>query len=618
MQPALKMKTQYTNRELFDKLVNFKTDSFVPSKEQYRHLINPVIEVCETYINYPELYEPKIHVLHSFTGSGKTTVLTNHLLYEMKKYFSGVLISAPSKDLVTKLGESINTNDFQLIELNSKTLRHYFDRDSYRKFPVFIVTQQFFAGAKNLSYFETLAQTMYEIDSTKMGLGVFVDECHRGAGNSSVDMIELNYGYSNSIWTGAIFNVLNSLIATECAVVFGYSATPTNEQQMDDSDYFKLLAVYDRVKEKSPFVDFYTLPVGKSDLRILTSVKARMFTRNALGDILKRFRERSELRYEMDLPQPKIIIKIPQRHPLSNELPINLIRKELAILARDIKWDDLIICSYTGEESFINDDYYDKNDFVKKVNEIRDNPMAILVVNGLNFGTDIPEISEVVSFIVPNQKKPDGIIRDEYVTMGIEQLYGRAMRTNVIDIPNAIKQLGNMKDEVPDTQAKQVIDMMAEYLTANIYSADSEIHEQVSEKISGETFNSKKGKEWLKSLYNEHITQHELPQIGKGRERLKKVFDQTSALKQYKQKYCQYHGEACFELSYISYAKNEKNSLSKDDYLNSELWDTQLQVDHKDGNRNNNDSSNFETLCANAHAEKTIRQGDCYNNYQLK
>jgi hypothetical protein len=40
MQPALKMKTQYTNRELFDKLVNFKTDSFVPSKEQYRHLIN--------------------------------------------------------------------------------------------------------------------------------------------------------------------------------------------------------------------------------------------------------------------------------------------------------------------------------------------------------------------------------------------------------------------------------------------------------------------------------------------------------------------------------------------------------------------------------------------------
>jgi hypothetical protein len=192
------------------------------------------------------------------------------------------------------------------------------------------------------------------------------------------------------------------------------------------------------------------------------------------------------------------------------------------------------------------------------------------------------------------------------------------MRTNVIDIPNAIKQLADMKGEVSDAQAKQIIDMMTEYLTANIYSADSEIHEQVSKKIGGETFNSKRGKEWLKSLYAEYITKHELPQIGKGRERLKKVFDQTSVLKQYKQKYCQYHGEACFELSYISYVKNEKNPLSKEDYLNSELWNTQLQVDHKDGNRNNNDPSNFETLCANAHAEKTIRQGDCYNNYQIK
>lgn len=33
--------------------------------------------------------------------------------------------------------------------------------------------------------------------------------------------------------------------------------------------------------------------------------------------------------------------------------------------------------------------------------------------------------------------------------------------------------------------------------------------------------------------------------------------------------------------------------------------EAQLQIDHKDGNSNNNDPSNWQTLCANCHALKT-------------
>lgn len=620
MQPALKMKTKYTNRELFDKLLAPKTNDFIPSKEQYQYLIDPVTETCELYMNHPELYEPKIHIIHAFTGSGKTTVLTQHLLHEMKKYFSGVLISAPSKDLVTKLIETIDSNEFQLIELNSKTLPHYYDRDSYRKFPIFVVTQQFFHGEKNRDYFKALAETMYEIDSTKMGLGVFVDEVHRGSGNSSIEMVEFNYGYPVSVWTGAIFDTLTEIIDTECAIVFGFSATPTNEQQMDDSPYFQLLSVYDREKEKSPFVDFFIADVTKTNLQIYNQAKANRFVRHVLGDVIKLFRNRTSLRYDMNLPQSKMIIKVPQKNKHGVYFPVNMIRKELTTLARDTKWDDLVICSYTGEESFIDDDYFDKDDFVKKVNEIRDRPVIILVVNGLNFGTDIPEISDVVSFGVPNQKKPDGITRDEYVTMGIEQLYGRGLR-GIPDVQSVIKQLADMNVDVSEKQAQEIIDMITEYLTTNIYGPDSDIHAQVRGKLCEETFRSKEGKEWLQKLYSDYVAEDNSSNhavIGKGRERLKKVYDQTSALKQYKQKYCEYHGEACFELAYMSYSRNTKNPISKEDYLNSELWDTQLQVDHKDGNRNNNDSSNFETLCANAHAEKTYRHGDCFNNYTNK
>ena len=43
------------------------------------------------------------------------------------------------------------------------------------------------------------------------------------------------------------------------------------------------------------------------------------------------------------------------------------------------------------------------------------------------------------------------------------------------------------------------------------------------------------------------------------------------------------------------------------------VWRGQLHVDHIDGNRQNNDPSNYQTLCANCHALKTHRKGDSLN-----
>ncbi len=40
------------------------------------------------------------------------------------------------------------------------------------------------------------------------------------------------------------------------------------------------------------------------------------------------------------------------------------------------------------------------------------------------------------------------------------------------------------------------------------------------------------------------------------------------------------------------------------------LHPCQLDVDHIDGNRDNDNPSNFRTLCANCHRLKTLRDGD--------
>ena len=46
-------------------------------------------------------------------------------------------------------------------------------------------------------------------------------------------------------------------------------------------------------------------------------------------------------------------------------------------------------------------------------------------------------------------------------------------------------------------------------------------------------------------------------------------------------------------------------------------WMGQLDVDHIDGNRNNNDESNLMTLCANCHRLKTHKERD-YMRYLFK
>jgi hypothetical protein len=59
------------------------------------------------------------------------------------------------------------------------------------------------------------------------------------------------------------------------------------------------------------------------------------------------------------------------------------------------------------------------------------------------------------------------------------------------------------------------------------------------------------------------------------------------------------------------------NSVHRKDYCEhcdfKPVHISQLDVDHIDGNRNNNDPSNLQTLCANCHRLKTYLNGDSYS-----
>ena len=140
MLPALKMNsTRHTNQELFNILLDSFPETFEITSDQDKYLVKPVINVLENYLKNPDEKESKIHIIESFTGSGKTTVLTKDLVHKLPKYFNGILLSAPTTQLVDDLKKAIDKEVFQVIHLNANSITAYYRKSNYRKFPIFVV-----------------------------------------------------------------------------------------------------------------------------------------------------------------------------------------------------------------------------------------------------------------------------------------------------------------------------------------------------------------------------------------------------------------------------------------------------------------------------------------------
>ena len=128
------------------------------------------------------------------------------------------------------------------------------------------------------------------------------------------------------------------------------------------------------------------------------------------------------------------------------------------------------------------------------------------------------------------------------------------------------------------------------------------MHYQLAEKIQSETYTPEKGRAFLDDLlYGEkQVSDVDVSSSKLIRTRQKEVFDQTDVLKKFKKSYCE-NSDGRANIGYNCTA--------------TIVSPAQLQVDHIDGNRYNNNPNNYMTLCANCHAEKGRLSGDCYNNY---
>ena len=253
-----KVFTLLTQEQAFTKILDLNAVFVAPTNDQKKHFVDPIVrELKKIQKNGFEDY--RLNVIEAFTGSGKTTVLTKHTIDEVQKYANGVLILAPSVQLAGAMFKDgvIDRKKFHPILLNSSALLDmYVEQDAYKKMPVFIATTQFFIHENNLPKFHQLLQSLSEINPNKIGMTVFVDEAHKGAGTSSDLIYGPNFGVPirPNGYDAVTFNALLSFIQTGDAAIFCFTATPTVEQQgkipdvaefVNYPEYFNLLTHHD-------------------------------------------------------------------------------------------------------------------------------------------------------------------------------------------------------------------------------------------------------------------------------------------------------------------------------------------------------------------------------------
>tara|TARA_B100001057_G_C22645659_1_gene869967 strand:- start:149 stop:493 length:345 start_codon:yes stop_codon:yes gene_type:complete len=70
-------------------------------------------------------------------------------------------------------------------------------------------------------------------------------------------------------------------------------------------------------------------------------------------------------------------------------------------------------------------------------------------------------------------------------------------------------------------------------------------------------------------------------------------------------KYCQKHNEETYNYANGKYTRHKKHFCEMCGKNDNAIGPSCLQVDHKDGNRKNNQASNLQTLCYECHKSKT-------------
>ncbi len=643
----------------------------IENRELNRKMRRQLRKVGERIIikAYKKHKHGKLNIITAPTGLGKTFAIQNKLLKSDKEAgknrFLFLTVFSDAVDQVYK-ELVIICRDLRIDVYTS--IKEFTDDAGDLEYPRILVTT--LANAVNggdkdpnrdpdSDELGSNGQTLLEYFKDR-DFAVYWDEAHFGGSSSNETVAENTGNGEQPQYHASYYRFCKFLAQWERGKVTGFTATPIRQQEgkidLDDKED----DMYHLLNNADDWPDMAECSEYSSQCNILQQYKA-----NSVNDFLHGVRQGvdhfinfklrlEELKEQIWKVEPTIML-IPKPVILLNS-GMDYVDKSAGKKVKSITEDEQIeecikvlneynifdpdkhIFGKTSQDGnfvrSINDPNWvsvqgNENKFIEKVENYDDPLTFIFHKEKLKFGINIDNITHEIHSRVRAQQSAKFKI-----TVSIRQLFGRAVRTY-------FGLHGDMfEDKKIPNYTSDVVDLLQKYKNSPIYENFREYLMLCNSHSFfvpyGKTYNLAV-KEWLdnKKPYAIHISDSQFSidsetgiLNGISEKLTSSIAGKIRDLEYKKHKeihpYCQRHA-----LDDKDYTLKENDELCKaqqrstfvDDGIYSaedfdEYWFNHLEVNHKDGDRNNNEKGNLETLCSTCHAIITQGEGHYNNTYE--
>lgn len=555
-------------------------------------------------------------VVEAPTGSGKSFTTINYTMIEMAKQFPHwrvFFFIAPSQ-------ENIDDPLFTAKQLDEKFLGNRQIRVyDNKQFTEMVKNKSQPAGDINFFFFTT--QFMYgqygDFDHTKPNSVqrrlpdiIINDEAHRGLGVPDAETTKEDTGIKNNNWDPKWFQMMEQILLAGSEVIH-MTATPTESQKMRTSigaDKYVTLPSMPKHPEKNTFTKF--MYYG-SDCNTNDTLRMALKEYKDQVDMVKHLQSQitNDIWQQMSskIPQtmPAMILSLGRNNSI-NGVPYNMAISDIEDFCKSNKYD--LFVSTSKHKHFINGVKWTKHkldrmfDGIKAINSTQaiNRPLVMVVIESGKMGINIPRLTTAAVCKVPANK----LVHNNYSQFVARTCRMPFFRSHDLAI-DFIKKLN-----VSDKDKLNIIDYYTMLNTSFAVLPDNtQLMPLVERWYIKNTFSMDEGRQYL---VNGIFQNSKIKDDG-----YRVSYDRGSLNRMFRKDHCEAcKDDACLKLAVEGYVKIYGNDDSNfESYI--EDWRRTLQVDHKDGNRYNNDSTNHVTVCPNVHMLKSMLQKDYLNNYDF-
>lgn len=574
-----------------------------PLQQQY--LIDNILEATKNVSK-----QKRAVVQQAPTGSGKSFTIIHATIPELLKQhpkIEDVFFVSPTQECVDEPYEMMKKFDNTYIE--NKCVRVYSSKELRQAIngcyelegdiKIYFMTTQFMYGL--YESFDAVASDTFELRIPGL---VINDEAHRGLGVPDAETTKQDTGTNNKNWDPKWFQMQEQLMLAG-SIIIHLTATPTESQKMltgIGANKYLALPPMPKFKEANAFT-FFNYHGTREDLSQTLEAAFTQFSWqvNEVRNQQKLIPDNIWNMIEDKIPRlmPGIILSM-GRSTAVNGLRIE---EELSDIAKYVKKiNGVLFVSTHSQKSFDGVPIKRMIDGIKLANstEYKNKPLVMVVVESGKMGINIPRLITAVVCKIPAQKK----IHNNY-----SQFVARTCRLPFFrDHDTAIDYIKSLN--VPN-DIKSIICSYYSLMSTSfaILPQESELMNLVEEFYTDNTFTMLEGIDYIT---NGVFGKKDQLNLISG---FKLAFDRGDLNKLFRKDYCEAHDNKCFDEAVKGYVKAYGDDIkSLGGFI--ENWKTTLQVDHKDGNRYNNNPSNLITECPNVHMLKTQRQKDYLGFYR--